>query len=82
MAISAWRLINRQEHSDVVLEVFEGPDGRRVRFFVKVAERACSEVWTGTEWKEVHSLVGRPKSIKYALPLLYITTEDILGWKA
>lgn len=74
------RLIDRQETDVTVLEVYEGPDKRRVRFFVHAGGPAYSEVWTGTAWQLVHQLLGKCTLLQASLVRLYRPTEDILGW--
>lgn len=76
------RLIDRQEQPLVLQEVYEGPDKRRVRFFVRVCPdpTAFSQVWSGSEWKQVHNLFDPGLSPRDAIIRLLNTTEDILGW--
>lgn len=80
--ITGVRVIDHQEQPGVLLEIVEGPDHRRVRFFVRVAEmpQAYSQVWTGSEWKPVHHLLDPGYNPGEALARLFKTTEDILGW--
>ena len=75
------RLIDRQVDPSTfsILEVYAGPDNRRVRF---LADRwsARSEVWTPAGWTEVHRLKGTIPPPEEALRRLFGPTEDILGW--
>lgn len=75
------RLIDRQQTRYAILEVYAGPDGRRVRFFAGGGE-AISQVWSGSEWNEVHRLVweGPNPTPEEAIRRLFSPTEDILGW--
>ena len=76
------RLIDHQEQPGVLQEVYEGPDGRRVRFFARVHPDplAFSQVWSGSEWKPVHNLLDPGMSPRNAIIRLFETTEDVLGW--
>jgi len=80
--ITNLRIIDHQETPGTVQEVIEGPDGRRVRFFVSVVPNATaySQVWSGTEWKHVHTLLDPGLIVGGALARLMRTTEEILGW--
>jgi len=80
--ITQVRVIDHQEQPGVLLEVVEGPDQRRARFFVRVSAtpQAYSQVWTGSDWKSVHYLLDPGCNPGDALARLFKTTEDILGW--
>lgn len=77
------RLIDRQMDAHSILEVYAGPDTRRVRFQAnRITLTAFSEVWTPTGWTEVHHLklpVPCPAP-EEAIRRLFSPTEDILGW--
>lgn len=76
------RLIDRQSTHRTLLEVYAGPDGRRVRFFADPVE-AYAQVWANAGWLEVHRLLverNNPSPPEEAISKLFKTTEDILGW--
>lgn len=77
------RLIDRQSAHRTLLEVYAGPDGRRIRFFADPVE-AYSQVWSDAGWREVHHLLierSSPFPPEEAITHLFKATEDILGWK-
>lgn len=77
------RLIDRQEHaSGAILEVLEGPDGRRVRYQAQPGERSFSQLWTGSEWVPIHHLLDTCRNLTMDLAKLHLVTEDILGWRS
>ncbi len=80
--ITQVRVIDHQEQPGVLQQVVAGPDNRRVRFFVRVAEtpQAYSQVWAGSEWKLIHHLLDPGCNPGEALARLVKITEDILDW--
>jgi hypothetical protein len=74
------RLIDRQSTKQSILEVYAGPDDRRVRFFANSIE-AYSQVWSGVAWQEVHHLISTGAlAPEEAISTLFPVTGDILGW--
>lgn len=75
------RLIDRQVHNQTIVEVWAGPDSRRVRFWVDL-NRAVSELWTPQGWTEIHQIIGTLLTLpEENIQRLFKPTLDILGWK-
>lgn len=78
------RLIDRQESPKAILEVYAGPNNSRVRFHADSSAAwaaAYSELWSGTGWNVVHSLLTPCAMPSESIAKLFKVTADILDWK-
>jgi len=84
------RIIDRQESQDSdahrVVELFNDPTGRKVRFDACIRPKApryssahvC--VWDGHKWQRLHSLLEPGTDPAVAITLLFATTGELLDW--
>ena len=80
--LQRYRVISQQRSDQSVMEILEGPDGRRVQFFAQSSPepKAFSRLWTDKGWIPVFHLLTPGVVLQDSISLLFQPTEGILGW--